>query len=195
MTAFSHQRGVLPSFSQLSAPNSHPRSRAFTLIELLVVIGIIAVLAAIAFPVTQRIAAAAKATACVSNLRQIGAALGVYLSENSMTMPDLKAGRKMLSDDGPVIDDTLDRYVKNKAVFACPADPHYARESGTSYYWNTAINGQHTGALNFFKLSDEHSHIPILADKEGFHPYLDTKVNILYADGHASKDISFVTGQ
>jgi prepilin-type processing-associated H-X9-DG protein len=32
-----------------------------------------------------------------------------------------------------------------------------------------------------------------MSDKEGFHPYLDKKVNILYADGHATKDLKFST--
>ena len=175
--------------------NERRKTPAFTLLELLVVIGIVAVLAALAFPVTQRVMESARATACISNLRQLGAALGLYLGENRMTMPELKAGRKELAEEGPVIDDTLDKYVKNKGVFACPSDRHYARESGTSYYWNTALNNQAVASLTFFKLSEEQSRIPVLADKEGFHPYLETKVNLLYADGHASKDISFVAGQ
>ena len=59
-----------------------PRGRTvapgFTLIELLVVIAIIAILAAILFPVFMRAREAARATACRSNLKQIGAALMMY---------------------------------------------------------------------------------------------------------------------
>src|SRR5579871_6046367 len=53
-------------------------SRAFTLVEMLVVIAIIAILAAILFPVFAQARAAARKTMCVSNFRQIGTALLMY---------------------------------------------------------------------------------------------------------------------
>jgi prepilin-type N-terminal cleavage/methylation domain-containing protein/prepilin-type processing-associated H-X9-DG protein len=58
------------------------RNRAFTLIELLVVIAIIAVLAAILFPVFQSAKAAAKNTACLSNFKQVGTAIQLYLGDS-----------------------------------------------------------------------------------------------------------------
>jgi prepilin-type processing-associated H-X9-DG protein len=39
----------------------------------------------------------------------------------------------------------------------------------------------------------DHSRIPILGDKEGFHPYLEDKINLLYADGHVTKEVRFFT--
>ncbi|MGQ9698431.1 MAG: prepilin-type N-terminal cleavage/methylation domain-containing protein, partial [Armatimonadota bacterium] len=48
------------------------RNSGFTLIELLVVIAIIAILAAILFPVFASSREKARATACASNLKQIG---------------------------------------------------------------------------------------------------------------------------
>ena len=55
--------------------------RAFTLIELLVVIAIIAILAAILFPVFAQAKVAAKKSASISNLKQIGLAHFMYMGD------------------------------------------------------------------------------------------------------------------
>lgn len=167
---------------------------AFTLIELLVVIVIIAILAAIAVPVYSRIAENGRATACVSNLRQLGMALNLYLNEHNATMPQLAAGRSDKSQDAAVIDNTLNAYATDPNVFLCPGDRQgIGAATGTSYYWNSAISGQMVSNLNFLANTNP-SQIPVLSDKEGFHPYVQNKVNILYADGHAGKEIKFFTG-
>lgn len=57
------------------------KQRAFTLIELLVVIAIIAILAAILFPVFAQAKAAAKKTASLSNVKQIGTATLIYCAD------------------------------------------------------------------------------------------------------------------
>jgi len=169
---------------------------AFTLLELLVVIAIIAVLAAILTPVGLRVVQTGHATKCLGNLRQLGMGLSAYLSDNNHTMPTLRAGREALTEDVPVIDNTLDRYLPDRAVFACPADEaRFAQRTGTSYHWNVTLNGQAVANLNFLGLVADHSRIPILGDKEGFHPYLEDKVNLLYADGHVTKDIQFFTNR
>jgi prepilin-type N-terminal cleavage/methylation domain-containing protein len=57
------------------------RKKGFTLIELLVVIAIIAILAAILFPVFSRAREQARKTACLSNTKQIGTALQMYMQD------------------------------------------------------------------------------------------------------------------
>lgn len=55
--------------------------RGFTLIELLVVIAVIAILAAILFPVFAQAKRAAKKTGCLSHLKQIGTAMTLYQAD------------------------------------------------------------------------------------------------------------------
>lgn len=61
--------------------------RAFTLIELLVVIAIIAILAAILFPVFAQAKEAAKKTAALSNAKQAGTSVQLYLNDNDDMYP------------------------------------------------------------------------------------------------------------
>jgi prepilin-type N-terminal cleavage/methylation domain-containing protein/prepilin-type processing-associated H-X9-DG protein len=56
--------------------------RAFTLIELLVVIAIIAILAAILFPVFSQAKESGRQVACMSNMRQLGMAMHMYLNDH-----------------------------------------------------------------------------------------------------------------
>jgi prepilin-type N-terminal cleavage/methylation domain-containing protein/prepilin-type processing-associated H-X9-DG protein len=94
------------------------RNRAFTLIELLVVIAIIAILAAILFPVFSKAREAARATACRSNLRQIGMALSSYVQDNDGAYPagwNHAGGTTFLPWCS-----VLMPYVRNEQLFRCP---------------------------------------------------------------------------
>ncbi|HOJ20148.1 MAG TPA: prepilin-type N-terminal cleavage/methylation domain-containing protein [Armatimonadota bacterium] len=61
--------------------------KGFTLIELLVVIAIIAILAAILFPVFARARENARKTTCLSNLKQIGSGLLMYVQDYDESLP------------------------------------------------------------------------------------------------------------
>ncbi len=63
------------------------RRHGFTLIELLVVIAIIAILAAILFPVFAQAKEAAKKTKGLAQMKQIGTATQLYLSDSDDTYP------------------------------------------------------------------------------------------------------------
>lgn len=61
------------------------KRQAFTLIELLIVIAIIAVLAALLFPVMTKAKDKAQETRCVSNLKQMGMAVNIYRADHDGT--------------------------------------------------------------------------------------------------------------
>ncbi len=61
--------------------------RAFTLIELLVVIAIIAILAAILFPVFAQAREKARQTTCLSNEKQIGMGIMMYVQDSDEVYP------------------------------------------------------------------------------------------------------------
>jgi len=111
--------------------------RGFTLIELLVVIAIIAILAAILFPVFAQAKAAAKKSACLSNTKQIGIGLYMYLTDfdDALPMANYPAAPAYVGppftvfawhDGAGVAElswaDLLLPYTKNIPIFKCPTD-------------------------------------------------------------------------
>lgn len=66
------------------------RQRAFTIVELLVVIGVIAVLSGLLLPAVGRARDNAKTTEALSNLRQIGTAVGKLQNQNKDRFIDNK---------------------------------------------------------------------------------------------------------
>ena len=89
---------------------SSTRSRgAFTLIELLTVIAIIGILAAILIPVVSAVRDSARASNCVSNMRQIGNAVHLFaLDTNDHTPPNVAPGNP------PTIEFQVGNYIADR---------------------------------------------------------------------------------
>ncbi|HZN67183.1 MAG TPA: DUF1559 domain-containing protein [Tepidisphaeraceae bacterium] len=98
------------------------RHRGFTLVELLIVIGIIGVLVGLLFPAVSAARESARKATCASNLRQIGAALIAYGSDNDRKVPMHVGNGNNWLWDIPIA--TRDAIVKAGAVrnsFYCPS--------------------------------------------------------------------------
>jgi prepilin-type N-terminal cleavage/methylation domain-containing protein/prepilin-type processing-associated H-X9-DG protein len=166
---------------------------AFTLIELLVVIAIIALLAALLFPAVGRAKESGKSAACLSNLHQIGIALQVYVDQNNNVLPVM---RDKLVATGtnqpppntlPSPDKVLASELGNTNVLRCPSDRQdLFVQTGSSYSWNSLLNGQRADNLNVMGMHFDPHAIPVFFDKENFHAARGPAkaVNYLYADGH-----------
>lgn len=129
--------------------------QGFTLIELLVVIAIIAILASILFPVFARARENARRTSCVSNVKQLGLGLTMYVQDYNSRYPD----RAFWSNPPPIAwpyrckpcrtdngawKSLVQPYIKSNQLFTCPsdvgipaaiaADPYSGRAPLSAYY-------------------------------------------------------------
>lgn len=120
------------------------RRTGFTLIELLVVIAIIAILAAILFPILSSAKQSARRSQCVSNLRQVGIAIRMYVQDNNGGYPKLYATLGVVRRVAPPGEGWMDMarpYLRSKQVLICPSHPLQV----PSYGFNVLLS--HIGEL------------------------------------------------
>lgn len=178
---------------KLQAPSSKPRSRGLTMVEVLVVFAILGLLVGIGVPSFRQFKASARSTLCMGKLREIGIGLNQYFADHGMTFPTLVAAKESRSEEVPSLDTALLEYLGDDIAFQCPADHEGIFEkTGSSYFWNSLVNGQKTSNLKLLGMKGHPSGIPLVSDKENFHEDVGDGVNVLYADGHVLREVQFV---
>ena len=151
--------------------------KGFTLIELLVVIAIIAILAAILFPVFAQAREKARASSCLSNLKQIGTAMLLYADDYEECFPVRLIGLPLSYDAkypratfavqdwtlaGPgqwwTWMDSMYDYVKNNSMYVCPSNsknvPGYGYNVFISGAWQNGADHTSTTSLTHSQIKE-----------------------------------------
>ena len=177
--------------SRPSHPNACFSRRAFTLVEILVVIAIIAVLAALLFPVFSSVRRNARLTSCASNLHQVTLALHMYQQDwNKLPSEVRTASNRTISSWSPLIS-----YLGDKSVIKCPYSEmppsmsyEYGYPTGPN---NTVLNPEGSTVVAYcgehldYEVSSGTTRMPILEGPNG--PYFAGTWIVGRMDGSAER--------
>ncbi len=164
--------GAAATAARTSPPHpSRPSSQKWIIIAVVagaafMLLAALAIFAAILFPVFGRAKEKAQATACLSQVKQLGLALMMYAADHEETLPEADSW-----------EDAIAEYAgDNEALFTCPT-------TGQRYIFNEALSGVDLKDL------DNPQETPMLwepaLDAEGLVGPHGGQFNVGYADGHA----------
>ena len=190
------------------------RRTGFTLVEMLVVIGIIAVLAAMIFPVFARAREKGRSTRCVANLKQIGMAWQMYADDHDgmppwaidcadQHLPQIWSHFPAFQAQIPYMprhEDVLQPYMQSREIWHCPSDTGYdvLEDSGLpldgsptaydafggSYMYQTIITFMQRPIEQLREPTKINVYFDGFGSWHGGKGYDDKRWNVYYADGH-----------
>lgn len=179
------------------------RIKAFTLIELLIVMAIIALLAAILFPVFAKARDKARQTACTNNLKQIYLGYRMYGQDYDGSFPTTVLGNSQTraATDPQSTPALLYPYTKNNQIWVCPNGYPGLQEAGNTYMvaFSGTLNNPDIASEDFLFVWDNYLYkkptaegvtgAPPTADRHPSKQYWcshvsKTNYNRLYLDGH-----------
>ena len=131
----------MPTFQ----PNRKLKSyvTGFTLIELLFFIAIIAILAAILFPVFGRARENARRSSCQGNLKQIGLGLQMYIQDYDEVSPNAYHYNGTTQVSWRQI---IQPYTKSTQVVLCPSNPENDTEAAPAMLSYPAVNASYAAS-------------------------------------------------
>ena len=138
-------------------PEISTNANGFTLIELLVVVAIIALLAAILFPVFAKARETARRASCQSNMKQLGLGILQYVQDYDDTMPSPQLAGTSVATPLYSWRVMIYPYVKNTQIYQCPSFNNTTFESGKGSYamaWQPDTSYGYTNGINYDKETD-----------------------------------------
>jgi prepilin-type processing-associated H-X9-DG protein len=185
------------------------------LIELLVVVAVIAVLAALLFPVFTKARERARQTHCVNNMRQIASGISVYLVDWDQRYPYARDSSAAYYNSGvvaPAWYDVLAPYLSTRELLRCPSDvgevhpgQRYVFPAGMPPFWKFMFTSYNYPGLGSGMVEIAGHETGYVKDPAGawlvweVRPWHDSpnprlpfehdpaRMNIVYCDGHSGR--------